>query len=157
MLNSQADYRYTLVPRLPFPVPCSSFSVARCPLPVARCPLPVARCPLPVARCPLPVTSFSNIPFSQVPFSQIVALEWQTLSHLRQFLHPRDHRHHRLGTQISRPWMERYYIVLRRRRRKLLIAVSAFCHIRWYFILQKVVNFTQAFRAYTTDDVTTLH
>ena len=34
ILNSQAGYRCTLVPRLPFPVPRSPFPVPRSPLPV---------------------------------------------------------------------------------------------------------------------------
>ena len=99
-------------------------------------------------------------------FSKIVALEWQTLSHPHQLLHPQDHRHHSHqswskvypGTHISRRderiiffgTFERFYIVLRRRRGKLLIALSVFCHIRWYFIWRKVVSVTQAFRDTTT-------
>ena len=36
ILNSQAGYRCTLVPRLPFPVPRSPFPVPRSPFPVPR-------------------------------------------------------------------------------------------------------------------------
>ena len=41
ILNSQASYRCTLVPRLPFPVPRSPFPVPRSPFPVPRSPFPV--------------------------------------------------------------------------------------------------------------------
>ena len=41
IFNSQAGYRCTLVPRLPFPVPRSPFPVPRSPFPVPRSPLPV--------------------------------------------------------------------------------------------------------------------
>ena len=57
ILNSQAGYRCTLVPRLPFPVPGS-------PFPVPRSPFPVPRSPFPVPRSPFPVPGISNIPFS---------------------------------------------------------------------------------------------
>ena len=77
-LNSQAGYRCTLVPRLPFPVTSFSnihsqagyrctlvtrlpFSVPRSPFPVPRSPFPVPRSPFPVPRSPFLVTSFSNI------------------------------------------------------------------------------------------------
>ena len=48
ILNSQAGYRCTLVPRLPFPVPRSPFPVPRSPFPVPRSPFPVPRSPFPV-------------------------------------------------------------------------------------------------------------
>ena len=41
ILNSQASYRCTLVPRLPFPVPRSPFLVPRSPFPVPRSPFPI--------------------------------------------------------------------------------------------------------------------
>ena len=50
ILNSQASYRCTLVPRLPFPVPGSPFPVPRSPFPVPRSPFPVPRSPFPVTE-----------------------------------------------------------------------------------------------------------
>ena len=49
ILNSQAGYQCTLVPRLPFPVPRSPFSVLRSPFSVPRSPFPVPRSPFPVS------------------------------------------------------------------------------------------------------------
>ena len=48
ILNSQAGYRCTSVPRSPFPVPRSPFPVPRSPFPVPRSPFPVPRSPFPV-------------------------------------------------------------------------------------------------------------
>ena len=50
ILNSQAGYRCTLVPRLPFPVPGSPLPITRSPLPISRSPFPVPRSPFPVPR-----------------------------------------------------------------------------------------------------------
>ena len=62
ILNYQAGYRCTLVPRLPFPVPGS-------PFPVPRSPFPVPRSPFPVPRSPFPVPGISNIPDIAMNFS----------------------------------------------------------------------------------------
>ena len=67
ILNSQAGYRCTLVPRLPFPVPRSPFPVPRSPFPVPRSPFPVPRSPFPVPRSPLPVLVTSRQTTSELP------------------------------------------------------------------------------------------
>ena len=67
ILNSQASYRCTLVPRLPFPVPRSPFPVPRSPFPVPRSPFPVPRSPFPVPRSPFPVPR-SPFPVPRSPF-----------------------------------------------------------------------------------------
>ena len=82
ILNYQAGYRCTLVPRLPFPVPRSPFPVPRSRFPVPRSPFPVPRSPFPVPRSPFLVPR-SPFPVPRSPFPVLVTshcarAHWET-------------------------------------------------------------------------------